>query len=345
MRKVSPRAFITGCQGPVLTRQERRFFAAAEPWGLILFARNLTDSRQLRRLGDDFRDSVGRADAPILIDQEGGRVQRLRPPLAPEYPPAGQIGGVYSHDAANGERAAWLVMRLIAEDLRQLGITVDCVPVLDLRHPDSHDIVGDRAYGSDVDSVTRLAGAAAAGLSCGGVAPVAKHVPGHGRALADSHASLPVVDTTREEMSESDFLPFRRLADLPMAMTAHVLYSAIDARQPATLSPGIVSDIIRGEIGFDGLLMSDDLSMGALKGPMAGRAAGAIAAGCDIALHCNGEMAEMEDVAGAVPELAGRSADRAAAATVWARHEPADIEALRHEFDRLLESAKANAAR
>ena len=332
MRQVSPRAFITGCQGPELTGEERRFLAEAEPWGLILFARNLVDPPQLRRLIAEFRAAVGRADAPVLVDQEGGRVQRLRRPFAPDYPPAGLIGALYEADRDRGERAAWLAMRLIAEDLHALGITVNCVPMLDLRFAGAHDIVGDRAYGAAVDTVVALARAAATGLAAGGVAPVAKHLPGHGRAQADSHEELPVVAASHGTLSASDFQPFRRLADLPMAMTAHVLYIALDGARPATLSAAIVNDIMRGEIGFDGLLMSDDLSMGALAGPVGARAGEAIAAGCDIALHCNGEMAEMAAVAAAVPPLNGRSAERAAAARSWACYEPADIDALRREF-------------
>lgn len=330
------RAFITGCAEPTLREAERRFFRDAEPWGLILFRRNLVDAQQIRRLAADFRDLVGRPDAPVLIDQEGGRVQRLKLPLAPDYPAAGAIGEIYRLDAEDGLRAAWLVARLIAEDLYQLGITVDCLPVLDLRHEGAHDIVGDRAYSGDPEVVARLAGAAARGLSAGGVAPVAKHIPGHGRALADSHEQLPAVSAPLDELSRSDFVPFRIMAHLPMAMTAHVLYSDIDDGRPATLSPRAVHDIIRTEIGFGGLLMTDDLSMGALSGSVGERAAAGLAAGCDIALHCNGDLAEMEEVAGAAPELSGEAASRAAAALGWARREESDIEAARDEFADLL---------
>jgi beta-N-acetylhexosaminidase len=338
---VSPRAFISGCQGPDLSGAERRFFADAEPWGLILFSRNLVDPPRLQALIAAFREAVGRPDAPVLIDQEGGRVQRMRHPFAPDYPAAGRIGALYAECRERGLRAAWLVMRLIADDLRARGITVDCVPVLDLGHPGGHDIIGDRAYGGDVEMVSALGAAAAAGLRAGGIAPVAKHVPGHGRAHADSHERLPEVAAPREALSVSDFLPFRRLAGLPMAMTAHVLYTDIDPDRPATLSARVIGDIIRGEIGFGGLLMSDDLSMGALSGPMGARAAGCLAAGCDIALHCNGDMAEMEEVAAAAPTLSGRSCERAAAALNWARHEAADIAVLRNELMALLDGRRA----
>jgi beta-N-acetylhexosaminidase len=334
---VSPRAFISGCQGPALSAQEYRFFAEAQPWGLILFSRNLDGPASLRALVAAFREAVGRADAPVLIDQEGGRVQRLRPPFAPLYPPAGRIGALFRRDQPAGERAAWLASRLIGEDLWSYGITVDCLPVLDLRHAGAHQIVGDRAYGDTPDAVIRLGGAAASGLGAAGVAPVAKHVPGHGRALADSHERLPVVTASRAELAASDCAPFRALAMLPMAMTAHVLYTDIDADRCATLSARVVGDIIRGEIGFDGLLMSDDLSMGALTGSPGDRAAAALAAGCDIALHCNGDMSEMAQVAERCPPLSGRGAERAAAALAWAQREAADIAALRRELGDLIE--------
>ncbi len=337
---MAPLSIITGCAGPSLSGEERAFLRDARPWGFILFARNIVDAEQVRALVADLRDTVG-AHAPVLIDQEGGRVQRLKPPLAPIYPPAGRIAELHARDREAGELAAWLHARLIAEDLFSLGIDVDCVPVLDLRIDCAHDIVGDRSYGSDPETVSRLAGLASEGLKAGGVAAIAKHIPGHGRALADSHVSLPMVDAGVEELGRTDFVPFRKLATLPMAMTAHILYTAIDAERPATLSPVVVGDIIRGDIGFDGLLMTDDLSMNALAGSMTERTAAAFAAGCDIALHCNGDLGEMEAVATASPELSGRSLERATAARAWAARQEADIAALRAEFDALMGTGTA----
>ena len=309
-----PRACILGCAGPRLTADERSFFTEAKPFGLILFGRNIDEPDQVRRLTDEFRAIVGRTDAPVLVDQEGGRVQRLQPPRWQGFPPAGDFGALHSRDPARALAAARLGALLIAAELLPLGINVDCMPVADLRHPQGHGIIGDRAYGGDAGTVASLARAAAEGLLAGGVLPVVKHIPGHGRARADSHETLPVVETSLAELDRSDFEVFRRLADLPVAMTAHVVYRAIDRERPATVSPKLVGDVIRSRIGFNGLLLTDDLSMGALSGSLGARTKAVIAAGCDLALHCNGRFAEMRAVAEAAPGLEDEAAKRAAAA-------------------------------
>ncbi len=262
------KALIVGCSGPELTPEEVAFLREEDPWGLILFARNCPSPTSVEALVAAFREVVGREDAPVLIDQEGGRVQRLKPPYWSAYPSGAAIEALYRRDPDAGRQAARLAGRLIAEDLRLLGITVDCLPVLDVRCEGTHDVIGDRAYGSDAKTVVTLGRAVTEGLRSGGVAPVMKHVPGHGRAGADSHLELPVVDAALDDLRAVDFAPFAELADLPMAMTAHVLYTALDPDRCATLSPSIVGDVIRGEIGFDGLLMSDDLSMKALQGSL-----------------------------------------------------------------------------
>jgi len=307
-------ACILGCAGTQLNADERSLFASAEPFGMILFARNVEDPDQVRALVHDFRSIVGRTDAPVLIDQEGGRVQRLRPPHWPDFPPAEVFGKLYEQDRAVGIEAVRLGALLIAGELAALGINVDCLPVADLRHPDGHGIIGDRAYGADPDMVATLGGAAADGLVEGGVLPVMKHIPGHGRARADSHEALPVVETPLSELDRTDFESFRRLAHLPVAMTAHVVYTALDAERPATVSPVVVAETIRGRIGFDGLLLTDDLSMKALAGTLGNRTEASLAAGCEVALHCNGRIDEMREVVAASPRLAGEAARRAGAA-------------------------------
>lgn len=310
-------ACILGCAGPMLTAAEKAFFADVRPWGFILFARNVETPDQVRALTAALREAVGRADAPILIDQEGGRVQRLRPPHWPSYPPARAYAELPSAEQLAITR---LGGRLIAQDLAELGIDVDCLPVLDVPSQDAHEVIGDRAYAATPQDVAALGRAAAEGLMAGGVLPVMKHMPGHGRARADSHHDLPVVDAAAQDLEACDFPPFRALADLPMAMSAHVVYPAFDPHRPATLSPTIVEEVIRGRIGFDGLLMTDDLSMRALSGGYRERAETARAAGCDIVLHCNGDMAEMQAVAGGAGPLEGRAAERASAAL--ARRQP-----------------------
>ena len=308
-----PRAFIAGCSGQTLTPDEIAFFRDADPLGFILFRRNIGDPDQVCALTTSLRDAVGRGDAPVFVDQEGGRVQRLGPPHWPKYP-AGRTYARLAPDLDARREFVRTGARLIAHDLRAVGIDVDCLPVLDVPVPGAHDIIGDRAYDTDPAAVAVLGRAAAEGLMAGGVLPVIKHIPGHGRAGADSHENLPRVSTTLDELRGHDFLPFRAMADMPIAMTAHVVYEAIDPERPATTSPIVVSDIIRGEIGFDGLLLTDDLSMKALSGGFRERAEAAFRAGCDVALHCNGDLAEARAVAEAAPVLSGESLRRVEAA-------------------------------
>ncbi|GAA6156939.1 beta-N-acetylhexosaminidase [Pyruvatibacter sp. HU-CL02332] len=294
-------AAIYGCEGLTLSEAEIRFFQDANPWGFILFARNVDTPAQVAALCDSLRDTVGR-DAPILIDQEGGRVARLKPPHWRKYPPVRTYGDLFQQDKAAGLEACELGAFLIGQELRSLGIDVDCVPLADVPQPGAHDIIGDRAYGETPEQVIALARAAATGLEQAGVLPVLKHIPGHGRAGVDSHEDLPVVDASADSLREIDFRPFVSLADLPLGMTAHVVFTALDPKNPATTS-GDVIRLIREEIGFDGLLMGDDLSMKALGGSMESRVTESIGAGCDLVLHCNGHMDEMEAVASATSSL------------------------------------------
>jgi beta-N-acetylhexosaminidase len=316
------KAMILGCAGLELSRAEKAFFKAEQPWGFILFRRNVDSPDQVRKLVDALRRTVDRPDAPVLIDQEGGRVQRLGPPHWPKYPPGRAYGQMAGNDPLVRRELTRLGARLMAHDLHKLGINVDCVPVLDVPVPGAHDVIGDRAYASDPASIAVMGRAASEGMIAGGVLPVIKHIPGHGRAGADSHLALPVVDTPWAELSRTDFLPFRHLADMPLAMTAHVVYSAIDAKRPATTSAKVMRQVIRGEIGYDGLVMSDDLSMKALAGDFGDRTRAALRAGCDVVLHCNGEMAEMKPIAAAAPELRGRAKRRAEAALKRIAHVP-----------------------
>ncbi len=293
-----PRAAILGCAGPDLTPDERAFFRDADPLGFILFARNFDTPDRARRLADELRSSVARADAPILIDQEGGRVARLRPPHWRKAPPARLLGNLYARDPERGLEATKLNSRLLAADVTSVGCDVDCVPVLDIAFPETHAVIGDRAYADRPEPVAALGRAAAEGLLAEGVMPVIKHIPGHGRATVDSHDALPTVTESRAELERTDFVPFKLLADLPWAMTGHLLFEAIDAQDCVTVSARSVKEVIRDHIGFDGLLLSDDLSMQALGGSLGDRAFRALAAGCDIALHCNGRMDEMVEIAG-----------------------------------------------
>ncbi len=308
------KAFICGCLGLALNADERAFLAAQQPWGFILFRRNIDTPAQVAALVQSFREIVGRADAPVLIDQEGGRVQRMGPPYWPKYPAAARFGALADRELADQVDLARLSARLMADDLAQAGINVDCLPVLDVPAPGGHNVIGDRAYGNDPAIVARFGRAVAEGLMMGGVLPVMKHVPGHGRAGADSHLELPIVHADRASLEANDFAPFRALRDLPMAMTAHVVYTALDPGGPATTSAIVVREVIRGSIGFKGLLMSDDMSMQALAGGFAEKAAATFAAGVDIALHCNGVLAEASGVASVSPVLSGRSLERAVAA-------------------------------
>ncbi len=303
-------AFICGLAGPTLSGDEHRFLSDTRPAGIILFTRNLEHHDQIRRLVAEARAAIGGDDTLVLIDQEGGRVQRLRPPLGRALPPASAYGALYLEEPEKACRDAHLVARLLAQDLKDLGIDTDCVPVLDLPVAGAHQIIGDRAYGETVAQVVALGGAVADGLIAGGVVPVIKHIPGHGRASADSHLSLPVVTALLSELEKTDFSTFRALAHLPAAMTAHVVYSDIDEAHPASTSAKITAQIIRGHIAFEGLLMSDDLGMKALAGPMRVRAEAVIAAGSDLALHCNGDFGEMQAVAAGVPALSGAALRR-----------------------------------
>lgn len=326
------RAFICGLKGLTLEADEREFLREAAPWGVILFRRNIDAPEQVTCLTAEIRDALGR-HAPILVDQEGGRVQRLGPPHWRAYPAAARFE-IAAASAAQAERLAWLGARLIAHDLREVGVDVDCLPVLDAPAAGSHSIIGDRAYSRDPARVAAIGRAAAEGLMAGGVAPVMKHIPGHGRARADSHLELPVVDASREELERVDFAPFQANADLSMAMSAHVVYTAIDPAAPGTLSKTVVGDIIRDHIGFDGLLMTDDLSMKALSGGFRERAERAIGAGCDIVLHCNGDLAEARPVAEGAPPLEGQALARAQKALECVRRiEPFDVAEATREFD------------
>jgi beta-N-acetylhexosaminidase len=331
------RAVIFGCAGPTLEAPERRFLAAADPWGFILFARNVEGPAQLARLTASLREAVGR-EAPVMIDQEGGRVARLGPPHWPVYPPGATFGALYDHEPELGLQAARLSSRLIAADLNDLGINVDCLPLADVPVAGADAVIGNRAYGTEPAKVAAIARAVTEGLEQGGVLPVLKHIPGHGRATADSHFRLPTVDTPREELERTDFAAFRPLADLPMAMTAHVVFSALDPAQPATTSATIIRQVIRGEIGFQGLLMSDDVSMNALAGSIAERTRAIVQAGCDMILHCNGKLDEMRDVARETPELTGEALQRARRALASRKPpEPLDRLAARAELDALLD--------
>jgi beta-N-acetylhexosaminidase len=334
------RAFITGLAGLTISASERAFLREAKPWGLIIFKRNVSTKKQTTELTRLFRDAVG-WEAPVLVDQEGGRVQRLGPPHWPVYPPGARYGELYDRSPETGLAAARLAGHLIASDLAACGIDVDCLPLADVPVAGGDAVIGDRAYGSEPRKVAAIAGAIAQGLTAGGVLPVLKHLPGHGRAKADSHHALPVVDADRATLESTDFAAFKPLAGLPLGMTAHVVFSSIDPVAPATTSVTMVREVIRGFIGFKGLLMSDDISMGALSGTLAERSRGVIAAGCDVVLHCNGNLAEMSAVAGAVPELAGPAAKRAEAALAQrSAPEQFDVAAARELFTRIVGGAQ-----
>ncbi|MCB2111379.1 MAG: glycoside hydrolase family 3 protein [Defluviimonas sp.] len=323
-------ATVLGCAGPDLSPDEAGFFRDADPWGFILFARNVETPDQLRRLTGDLRAAVGR-DAPILVDQEGGRVQRLRAPHWREWlPPLDQVA------RGGSARSLWLRYRLIAAELRAVGIDCDCAPSADIAGPGTHAFLRNRCFGETAGTVAAAARAAAEGLLAGGVLPVVKHMPGHGRASIDSHLAPPRVSAALETLRATDFAAFRALADLPMAMTGHIVFEAIDPDRPATASPGVIA-LIRGEIGFRGLLLSDDLSMEALSGGIGARAAAAVGAGCDIALHCNGKVAEMTAVVAGAGALDGPALARAEAALACRRPPAAiDIAGLDAEFEALM---------
>jgi beta-N-acetylhexosaminidase len=337
---MSTRAFITGVSGLALTAAERAFIRSERPWGLIIFKRNIETRDQVANLIREFRSEIGESGAPVLTDQEGGRVQRFGPPNWPAYPAGAVFGALYDLDPELGLRAAWLSARLIAADLIEVGVTVDCLPLADVPVAGADAVIGNRAYGTEPGKVAKIARAVTEGLKQGGVLPVLKHIPGHGRATADTHFRLPEVDTSRSELERVDFAAFQPLADLPMAMTAHVVFSAIDPAHPATTSATIVTQVIRGVIGFQGLLMSDDVSMNALSGSIAERTRAIFAAGCDMVLHCNGNLDEMRDVARETPELSGKALERAKRALA-SRGAPQvlDRQAARAELDALIERA------
>lgn len=325
-------ACILGLAGTELTPEEQRFFSDLQPLGFILFRRNIETPAQVKALVTSLKKLVAH-DALILIDQEGGRVRRLRPPHWPDYPPASRFAEV-TNDPSEEREMVRLGARLMAHDLAELGINVDCAPVLDVPQPGAHEIVGDRAYGMTPQAVAVMGRAACEGFLAGGVLPVIKHIPGHGRAGADSHTDLPRVDTKLDELLKVDFYPFQVNADMPIAMTAHVLYRAIDKRNPATTSRKCLK-IVRDVIGFDGLLITDDLSMNALSGTLEKRAKAALRAGVDVILHCSGQMAEMKSVAHVTPKLKGEGLRRAKAAIkrLLKTPEPFDVIDARARFD------------
>ncbi|MBP6010688.1 MAG: beta-N-acetylhexosaminidase [Alphaproteobacteria bacterium] len=304
------RAVIFGCDGHELTAAERAFFREAKPWGFILFQRNCGSPEQIRRLTAALRECVGRENAPILIDQEGGRVQRLRGEHWRKRPAAASFGSVSRQNPGNARDLAYDNARVMAAELKDLGVNVDCTPCIDVPVEGSHDIIGDRAFGRDPWVVASLGQAVIDGMLDGGVLPVIKHIPGHGRARSDSHLELPVVDSPRAELERSDFAPFRALAHAPLGMTAHVVYTDLDATSPATTSKRVIDEIVRGFIGFDGALMTDDLTMRALKGSQTDRVRASIAAGCDLVLHCSRDMDEMREIAAMVPILSGKALQR-----------------------------------
>jgi beta-N-acetylhexosaminidase len=331
------RAFITGLAGTRLSAEERQFLRKHQPFGLILFKRNIQDKAQVAGLVAEALRELA-PQALVLVDQEGGRVQRFGPPHWPAYPPGAVFGKIYDRDPKLGMAAAWLGARLMASDLLPLGVNTDCVPLADVPVVGSDRVIGDRAYGETPAKVAAIAGAVADGLAAGGMLPVLKHIPGHGRANADSHLKLPVVDADRATLDAVDFAAFRPLKKLPLGMTAHVVFTAFDPVLPATTSPVMIREVIRGSVGFEGLLMGDDVSMGALSGSIGERARASLKAGCDLVLHCNGKMDEMLEVAAEAPELTGAALQRAQRA-LDARQQPAalDVEAARREFAAMID--------
>ena len=306
---MKPSSVIFGCSGTVLSREEYNFFSEVNPFGFILFQRNCKNPKQVRELIISLRDVVNREDVPILIDQEGGRVQRLKPPHWRLAPAALNFFYLYEQDKLRALEAVWLNSRLIAHELTELGIHIDCAPVIDLLQSGADQVIGDRSYGSDPAIVSALARAACEGFLSGGVIPVIKHIPGHGRANVDSHNELPCVETDEQTLMKSDFIPFKNLCKMPWAMTAHIIFKSLDQKKPATLSRQVIN-LIRNKIGFDGVLLSDDLSMHALSGPFKNRSAEAIIAGCDLVLHCNGNLDEMTQVISGCGPISDKSEER-----------------------------------
>ncbi|MEM6649114.1 MAG: beta-N-acetylhexosaminidase [Pseudomonadota bacterium] len=320
---------IFGCEGKVLSDEERTFFRATDPWGFILFRRNCETREQITALCGELRDTVGR-EAPILVDHEGGRVSRLSSHIVPKRPPMAVFEGLGKPASLKAVR---LGAELLARDAADVGITVNCVPMVDVRQPGAHDIVGDRAFSTSPETVAALGQAMIEGTLAGGCLPIIKHIPGHGRAMADSHLELPRVEASHGALSQCDFVPFKALAHAPLAMTAHIVYEALDDKEPATTSVTVIEDIIRKEIGFQGLLMTDDLSMKALKGSFYERSVKSLKAGCDLLLHCNGDMTEMEAVAGAAIPLSAEAERRSEKAlTLLTPPAPAEKKSLEEEF-------------
>jgi len=312
-------AAIFGCAGPSLSAGEAAFFRDCNPWAFILFSRNVETPTQVRRLCAELRESVGR-DALIFVDQEGGRVQRLAEPHWRKAPRASKFDRLYDYCPQKAKRAVWLNFRLIAQELRDVGITANCAPVIDLPVSGAHRIISDRAFSVHPSIMNHLANACMAGLTAGGVVPVIKHIPGHGRAKVDSHASLPIIDTDISDLEASDFIPFQALAQAPMAMTAHVLLTQVDKNKPVTISKTAMSKIVRGKLSYDGLVMSDDLDMKALKGSLTSLTQQTLAAGCDIALQCSGKLPAMVNVAKGLKPLSGKALRRARVAEYMSDH-------------------------
>lgn len=340
---MSELAVIFGLEGPRLTAGEKAFFRDANPWAFILFGRNIETPDQVKRLTDEIKACTAH-DPLIFVDQEGGRVQRFRPPHWPDYPSGADLSVGYEAHRPSRRRAVYLHHRLIADDLRAIGLNANCAPVLDIPLPEANAIISDRAFGTIADQVIDLTHAAMSGMMNGGIAPVIKHIPGHGRAMVDSHLALPRVGESLEFLGQSDFRPFQALRDAPMAMTAHIVYEAVDSNLPLTLSSEAIETVVRDGIGFDGLLMSDDLDMKALSGTLLQKTRGALAAGCDIALHCSGNMPDMVKVAKGAHRLSGKAKYRADMARLCAVDiDPFDRKAAWDELVSLVPSMKAAA--
>ena len=332
---VNCKNFISGCSGLSLTPDEVEFFGTERPWGLILFARNCKSKQQIKQLCQSFRTTVG-WNAPVLIDQEGGRVQRLVPPEWTAYPPAGKFGTIYEKNPTIAMRATNLGARLIAYDLNEVGITINCIPTLDIQVEGASDVIGDRSFSNDTTIIEILAKELYNGLLSGGILPVIKHLPGHGRSLVDSHLELPVVHANIDEL-QADFKPFKAFKEAPFGISAHIIYAALDHANPATISPIIISKIIREKIGFTGCLMTDDISMKALPGTIGERTARALDAGCDLVLHCNGKMHEMREVAKNAQKLTGIAKERSMAGLkIIVDNQNIDIENTRKNFEQLM---------
>ncbi len=327
---------IFGIASTKLSDAEKSLFTATNPLGFILFKRNCQNKQQLRQLIAELKDVTNRNKLLILIDQEGGRVSRLQPPTWRNHPAAGKCAALAQHNLQNAKRACYLQSRIIAAELAELGITVNCTPVLDIPTANSHNIIGDRAIGDNAQQVITLAHEIINALFDGGVLPVIKHIPGHGRATVDSHKELPIIDTPLAELEKTDFVPFSTFKHMPMAMTAHIIYTALDPHNVATISAKVLN-YIRQHIGFTGLLLSDDISMQALKGPIEKRAADAIKAGCDVILHCNGKIEEMRNIAQILPPISNISLQRAEQAIAQLRPpKPIAINAAETELQSLL---------